>query len=148
MSTIYNRLGYSIKVMLSGSLNGAIFICILLAIIVSHLEWVGFDQPNLHIILILMLLFMPVIATVIFANSFAEELEEQLLCLLYAYPYKMLYVILERILFCFIFLLISFATILWMGQLGGVDLSWNDVMYAAWRILPGTLFLGAFKFTC
>jgi ABC-type transport system involved in multi-copper enzyme maturation permease subunit len=143
MNTICRRVSYSLKVMLSGSLWGAFLISILLARIVSHPEWVGFEQRDLHTLLTLMLIVMPVIAVVIFANSFAEELEEKLLRLLYAYPYKMLYVILEKIVLCLIFILICFAICLWVGHLGGIVISWHDVNYAAWRILPATLFIGA-----
>jgi ABC-type transport system involved in multi-copper enzyme maturation permease subunit len=143
MRTIYRRVSYSLKVMLSGSLWGAFLISFLLAIIVTHPEWVGFEHRDMHTLLTLMLIVMPVIAVVIFANSFAEELEEKLLRLLYVFPYKMLYVILEKIVLCLIFLLFSFVLSLWVGHLGGIALTWHDVNYAAWRILPATLFIGA-----
>ncbi|WP_227013906.1 hypothetical protein [Paenibacillus psychroresistens] len=110
---------------------------------ISHPKWIGLEQRDLHTLTFLMLLVMPVIAIVIFANSFAEELEERLPRLLYAYPFKMLYVILERIGLCLILLLISFTISIIGGYLGGIPLSWQDVNYVAWRIFPASLFLGA-----
>jgi ABC-type transport system involved in multi-copper enzyme maturation permease subunit len=143
MSTLYGRINYSIKIMLSGSLWGSLLISVLLAISISHPEWMELQQRSLHSLIFLMLIVMPVIAIVIFANSFAEELEERLPRLLYAYPFKMPYVILERIGLCLIFLLVSFALSLLGGYLGGISLSWHDIGYAAWRVLPASLFLGA-----
>jgi ABC-type transport system involved in multi-copper enzyme maturation permease subunit len=143
MSTFLRRISYSFNLMLSGSLWGAFLISIILAIIISHLEFFGFGQPDLHTLLMLMLIVTPVIAVVIFANSFAEELEEKLFKLLYAYPYKMLYVILEKITLGLILLLFSFALSLFVGHLCGVSLTWHDVIDLGWRILPATLFLGA-----
>jgi putative effector of murein hydrolase LrgA (UPF0299 family) len=143
MSTTYRRISYSIRIMLSGSLWGAFLISILLAISISHPSWIELEQRSLHSLIFLMLIVMPVIAIVIFANSFAEELEEKLSKLLYAYPFKMLYVILERIGLCLIFLLVCFALSLLGGYLGGISLSWHDIGYAAWRVFPASLFLGA-----
>jgi ABC-type transport system involved in multi-copper enzyme maturation permease subunit len=143
MSTIYRRVSYTLKVMLSGSLLGAFLISILLTIIISHPEWIGLANRDLHTLLTLMLIVMPVIAVVIFANCFAEELEEKLLRLLYVYPYKMLYVILEKIAICLICLLINFALNVWVADLWVIALTWDDVIYILWRILPATFFLGA-----
>jgi putative effector of murein hydrolase LrgA (UPF0299 family) len=143
MSTTYRRISYSIRIMLSGSLWGAFLISILLAISISDPSWIELEQRSLHSLIFLMLIVMPVIAVVIFANSFAEELEEKLSRLLYAYPFKMLYVILERIGLCLIFLLVSFALSLLGGYLGGISLSWHDIGYSAWRVFPASLFLGA-----
>jgi putative effector of murein hydrolase LrgA (UPF0299 family) len=143
MSTISKRISYSIRIMLSGSLWGAFLISILLAIFISDPSWIELEQRSLHSLVFLMLIVIPVIAVVIFANSFAEELEEQLSRLLYAYPFKMLYVILERIVLCLIFLLVSFGLSLLGGYLGGISLSWHDIGYAAWRVFPASLFLGS-----
>jgi ABC-type transport system involved in multi-copper enzyme maturation permease subunit len=143
MSTLYRRISYSMKMMLSGSLWGTFLISILLAISISHPSWIELEQRSQHSLIFLMLIVMPVIAIIIFANSFAEELEEKLSRLLYAYPFKMLYVILERIGLCLILLLVTFALSLLGGYLGGISLSWHDVGYAAWRVFPASLFLGA-----
>lgn len=143
MRTNFRRVGYSLKVMLSGSLLGVFLLALILATFVAQPHWLGFEQRGLHEMLTLMLLVMPVMAVVIFANSGAEELEEKLLRLLYAYPYKMLYVILEKITICLICLLVIFALNIGVAHLGFITLSWEDVIYLGWRALPATLFLGA-----
>ncbi|WP_256760718.1 hypothetical protein [Cohnella sp. WQ 127256] len=135
------RMFYSGKLMLSGYLYGAFILLFGLLFILVNMESWEIAQANVASIITILMIGLPLFNILLFTNLFAEDMEERALDLVFTYPHRAHYLLLERIVFALIIATIAFGLSLLTAHFTLLHLSYENLWEITKRVVPVNAYL-------
>lgn len=140
------RLRYSGKLLLSPYLLVAFLLCLGTGGVIAYADTLGLGTADYATFRTILLLILPLLAVILFANTLSSEWEDRTLAMQFSFPFSPVAFLLERILLGLCLYLLMVAILIGFGHYGLTELTGREFIRLMREVLPASLYLGALGF--